>query len=104
MGFPKFKFDSNDERLSIFARAIALPVRVSILKILATNKSWVSNDAFDNLILTPITRDRHLRALMDTGLINQIHMKGIVYYKIDRENIQELIESYMLLFDLLKEE
>lgn len=102
MGFAKFRFDANDEELSRFARALSLPVRVSMLKVLINEKSWASNEVFKHLSLTPVTRDRHLQALKDLGIVIENRQNRIAQYQINEAAFQKLIEDFKSFFDLFE--
>ena len=96
MRLPKSKLDSNSERIAKFAIGIALPIRISILKILLINKSWVTTEAFTTLELTIVTRDRHLRSLIDLGLVMDEHRKGIIYYKINDDTFGQMVDDCLV--------
>lgn len=100
MGFPKFSFDKDIEELASFSRALSLPVRVAILKILIDKGDWITNENFSELPLTIVTRDRHLRALLDLDIIEKIHTKGTVYYRLNNANFARLVKGFKSLFHL----
>jgi len=100
MGFPKEFFDKDIEQLSSFSRALSLPVRISILKVLIKKSDWVNQDEFTRLDLTIVTRDRHLRALTELKLIENIHQNGTVYYRINKPVFSRMVNEFTQLFDL----
>ncbi len=102
MGFHKAKFDEDIEALSRFARGLSLPVRLLILKVLISKAAWTSHEAFDDLDLTPVTRDRHLRALIDLGLVEDIHKRGVVYYQINEANFNKMEGGFLHFFAVFK--
>jgi ArsR family transcriptional regulator len=58
-----------DEELAAFAKAIAHPVRVRILRILARNEARLCSHIVDELPLAQSTVSEHLRILRGAGLI-----------------------------------
>jgi hypothetical protein len=102
MGFPKGFFENNIEELSGFSRGLSLPVRISILKILIDRGDWVNNEEFMNLDLTIVTRDRHLVALINLKLIENIHQNGTMWYRINKPVFNRMVEEFNQLFALYK--
>jgi len=102
MGFPKALFENNIEELSSFSRGLSLPVRISILKILIEKRTWVNNEVFSNLPLTIVTRDRHLQALINLGLVENIHQSGTMHYRINQTVFNRMIAEFNQLFELYK--
>jgi ArsR family transcriptional regulator, arsenate/arsenite/antimonite-responsive transcriptional repressor len=58
-----------DEELAALAKAIGHPVRVKILRILASRTSCVCGDIVDELPLAQSTVSQHLKVLKDAGLV-----------------------------------
>jgi hypothetical protein len=104
MGFRKEFFDKNIEELSSFSRALSLPVRISILKIIIEKGGgWVSHEAFNCLDLTIVTRDRHLRALAELKLLETIHHNGTICYRINKLVFNKMVNEFNHLFDKYKD-
>lgn len=61
--------DEADEELALLAKAIGHPVRVRILRILASRESCVCGDIVDELPLAQSTVSQHLKVLKDAGLV-----------------------------------
>jgi len=61
---------------------------------------WVDHDEFTNLNLTIVTRDRHLRALSELKLIENIHQNGAIYYRINKSVFDKMVSGFNHLFDL----
>jgi DNA-binding transcriptional ArsR family regulator len=102
MGFPKAFFNKDIEELSSFSRGLSLPVRISILKIMLEKATWVSSEEFAKLDLTIVTRDRHLRALTELKLVENIHQNGLMYYRINKPVFSKMISNFNHFFDLYK--
>jgi DNA-binding transcriptional ArsR family regulator len=61
--------DAADEELAGLAKALAHPVRVQILRILAEKQSCVCGELVLSLPLAQSTVSQHLKVLKDAGLI-----------------------------------
>ena len=64
-----------DEELAIFAKAIAHPMRVRILRMLAKQEARMCSHIVDELPLAQSTVSEHLRILRSAGLV-QANEKG----------------------------
>lgn len=60
---------ATDEALSVFAKALAHPIRLQILRILARRNACVCGDIVSELPLAQSTVSEHLRILKSAGLI-----------------------------------
>jgi ArsR family transcriptional regulator len=60
---------SEDAELAHLAKAIGHPVRVRILRLLASRNSCVCGDIVDELPLAQSTVSQHLKVLKEAGLI-----------------------------------
>lgn len=58
-----------DERLAQLSKAIGHPLRVRILRILASRKSCVCGELVDELPVAQSTVSQHLKVLKEAGLI-----------------------------------
>ena len=63
-------FTQEEQDLSAFAKAIAHPARIAILKILATKNACICGEIVEVLPLAQATVSQHLKALKEAGLIN----------------------------------
>ena len=63
-------FDENLQQLARFAKAIAHPARLAILKYLSESKTCISGDISDALPLSRTTVSQHLKELKEIGLIH----------------------------------
>lgn len=61
--------DEANEHLARLAKAIAHPVRVSILRMLVRQQGCIVGDIVDELPLAQSTISQHLKQLKDAGLI-----------------------------------
>lgn len=59
----------EDEKLARYAKALAHPARVAILRFLEQNDACFAGNLADNLPIAASTVSQHLTALKDAGLI-----------------------------------
>ena len=88
-------FDASLQELAQFARVIAHPARLAILKYLAETETCISGDISDIIPLSRTTVSQHLKALRDLGLIHGT-IDGL---KINYCLCHSAIENYLSLFD-----
>lgn len=70
MGATKsYEFGSKENKLAKYAKALAHPARVAILKYLATRNSCQCGDIVEELPLSQSTVSQHLKELKNAGLI-----------------------------------
>ena len=65
----KEAFESIDQELAEFAKAISHPARVAILKVLAKKQSCICGEIVEVLPLAQSTVSQHLKELKNAGLI-----------------------------------
>ncbi|MBC7721534.1 MAG: winged helix-turn-helix transcriptional regulator [Pedobacter sp.] len=63
-------FTQEEQDLSAFAKAIAHPARIAILKILAAKNACICGEIVEVLPLAQATVSQHLKALKEAGLIS----------------------------------
>lgn len=63
------EFTVNDNNLSKYAKALAHPARIAILKLLLKKNACICGDIVDELPLSQSTVSQHLKELKDAGLI-----------------------------------
>jgi DNA-binding transcriptional ArsR family regulator len=70
MGLTKSdEFTVKDNRIAGYAKALAHPARIAILKILASKNTCICGDIVDELPLSQSTVSQHLKELKSAGLI-----------------------------------
>lgn len=97
------EFSVKDNRIAAYAKALAHPARVAILKLLINREACICGDIVDELPLSQSTVSQHLKELKEAGLIKG-DISGVkVCYCIDDEELtkaknalQELFASYEL--------
>jgi DNA-binding transcriptional ArsR family regulator len=87
MGISKTEeFTLRDTRIAGYAKALAHPARVAILRILLQRQSCICGDIVEELPLSQSTVSQHLKELKEAGLIQgEIEGKKVCYC-IDPEN------------------
>lgn len=80
------KYTMDEEQLAVYAKALAHPVRVQIMKILNSQSCCYTGDLADNIPLAQSTISQHLKALKDAGLIQGEIIPPKVKYCLNKEN------------------
>ena len=65
----KEEFGKKEQDLANFAKAIAHPARIAILKVLAQKEECICGEIVEVLPLAQSTVSQHLKALLQAGLI-----------------------------------
>jgi len=102
MGVTKsYEFSIKENRLAKYAKALAHPARVSILKLLASKQTCVCGDIVEELPLSQSTVSQHLKELREAGLIKGEIEGAKVCYCIDEKEwklaqawINQLFDTY----------
>ncbi len=90
MGITKSaEFSAKDNKVAAYAKALAHPARVAILRLLLKKQSCICGDIVDELPLSQSTVSQHLRELKDAGLIKG-DVEGVkVCYCIDEKEWEQ---------------
>lgn len=91
------EFKEDDIVLARFAKALAHPARIEILKILAHRKICICNDLVQDLPLAQATVSQHLKELRGAGLIYGNEDGAKVCYTIDHEVWERMSTHFKLL-------
>jgi DNA-binding transcriptional ArsR family regulator len=86
MGITKAsEFSEIDNKIARYAKALAHPARVAILKLLISKNACVCGDIVDELPLSQSTVSQHLKELKDAGIIKG-NIEGVkICYCIDEK-------------------
>ncbi|HEX2617130.1 MAG TPA: metalloregulator ArsR/SmtB family transcription factor [Flavobacteriales bacterium] len=103
MGLAKLdEFTVRDNRLARYAKALAHPARVAILKVLIRKRACICGDIVDELPLSQSTVSQHLKELKEAGLIQGDIEGTTVCYCIDpkewdlaKSALRELLDSFV---------
>lgn len=63
------EFSLLDNRIANYAKALAHPARIAILRLLASRQACICGDIVNELPLSQSTVSQHLQALKNAGLI-----------------------------------
>jgi DNA-binding transcriptional ArsR family regulator len=63
------KFNTKENKLANYAKALAHPARIAILQFLINQKTCFCGDIVEHLPLSQSTVSQHLKELKDAGLI-----------------------------------
>ncbi|MDQ3142768.1 MAG: metalloregulator ArsR/SmtB family transcription factor [Bacteroidota bacterium] len=70
MGLAKVEdFTIKENKIALFAKALAHPARVAIIQLLLKKQSCICGDIVDELPLSQSTVSQHLKELKNAGLI-----------------------------------
>lgn len=95
-------FTLRENRIARYARALAHPARVSILRILLRQQACICGDMVDVLPLSQSTVSQHLKELKEAGLIRG-DVDGVrVCYCINEEAWKEAKEAFAEIFGAYK--
>ena len=102
MGATKsYEFSTKENRLAKYAKALAHPARIAILKFLANKASCQCGDIVEELPLSQSTVSQHLKELKGAGLIKGEIDGAKVCYCIDEKQwkaaqawLNQLFDSY----------
>ncbi|WP_187263925.1 ArsR/SmtB family transcription factor [Pontibacter beigongshangensis] len=97
MGLSKTEeFRQSDINVARYAKALAHPARIAILRILVDRSSCICGDIVEELPLSQSTVSQHLKELKEAGLIKgEIEGKKVCYCIDDQawKQAQQLIED-----------
>lgn len=65
----KTAFDAPEIQLAAWAKALAHPARIAILKVLASRNTCICGEIVDELPLAQATVSQHLKALKEAGFV-----------------------------------
>lgn len=95
------EFTLKDNRIAKYAKALAHPARIAILRLLIQKQACICGDIVDELPLSQSTISQHLKELKQAGLIKGDIDGAKVCYCIDekewkaaKERLDQLFNSY----------
>ena len=94
------EFGIKENTLAKYAKALAHPARVAILKILARRQACICGDIVEELPLSQSTISQHLKELKEAGLIKGEIEGARVCYCIDEQEWRTAQAYLNQLFDL----
>ncbi len=95
-------FSLKDNRVAAYAKALAHPARVAILRLLAGRQACMCGDIVEELPLSQSTVSQHLKELKEAGLIKGEIEGPRVCYCINEIEWKKAQETLHHLFETLK--
>jgi DNA-binding transcriptional ArsR family regulator len=92
-------YKENTEELAMFAKALAHPTRIAILKHLENQSCCFTGDLVDILPLAQSTISQHLKELKNAGLIQGELKPPKIKYCINQENWNKAKEIFAKFFE-----
>lgn len=104
MGISKTEeFTVKENKIAAYAKALAHPARIAILKVLLKKETCICGDIVEELPLSQSTVSQHLKELKSAGLIKGEIEGATVCYCIDEKEwehakkyLNELFQSYIV--------
>ncbi|MEO7394278.1 MAG: metalloregulator ArsR/SmtB family transcription factor [Chitinophagaceae bacterium] len=98
----KEQFTQREQDLADFAKALAHPARIAILKLLAQKNECICGEIVDVLPLAQSTVSQHLKELKNAGLINGTIDGPRSFYCINWKAFEKFNGEFNFLFANLK--
>ena len=98
----KEAFTQKEQNLAEFAKALAHPARIAILKVLAQHNECICGEIVEILPLAQSTISQHLKELKTAGLITGTIDGPRSCYCINWKAFQQFNSEFSLLFNALK--
>ena len=92
-------FQADEVRLAAWAKAIAHPARIAILKVLAERNTCICGEIVDALPLAQATVSQHLKALKEAGFVQGEIEGPRTCYCLDWDELQRYREVVDDLFE-----
>lgn len=103
MGATKsYEFTARENKIAKYAKALAHPARIAILKILLQKQACICGDIVEEIPLSQSTVSQHLKELKEAGLIKGDIDGARVCYCIDQKEWQAAQLYLNQLFDSFK--
>ncbi len=98
----KQEFTQKEQDLAEFAKALAHPARIAILKILAQQNGCICGEIVEVLPLAQSTVSQHLKELKNAGLIDGTVDGPRSCYCINWKAFEKFMSEFAFLFNKLK--
>ena len=98
----KESFTKKEQELAEFAKALAHPARIAILKVLAQHNECICGEIVGVLPLAQSTVSQHLKELKNAGLINGTVDGQKSCYCINWKAFEKFNQEFSFLFNHLK--
>ncbi len=91
-------FNTNDKKIAQYAKALAHPIRVFILRFLEKQCACFAGNISEQLPIANSTVSQHLKVLKEAGLIQGTIDPPTIKYCINKENWAEAKQLFEQLF------
>ena len=98
------EFSDEEQLLAAFAKALAHPARIAIMKILASQNECVCGKIVEVMPLAQSTVSQHLKELKNAGLVDGTIDGPKSCYCINWKAFEKFSSDFNLLFSTLKTE
>ncbi len=98
----KEAFTQREQELAEFAKALAHPARIAILKLLAQHNECICGEIVEVLPLSQSTVSQHLKELKNAGLVNGTVDGQKSCYCINWKAFEKFMSEFSFLFNKLK--
>ncbi|WP_184550622.1 ArsR/SmtB family transcription factor [Mucilaginibacter sp. FT3.2] len=98
MPFIDSKFSNTDNELANFAKALALPVRVAIIRLIIANGNSITKENFHTIPFNHETINKHIAELKNLGIIKATGYKGNIKYGVDDCLFSQMANRFAVLF------
>ena len=95
-------FSTEEQELAEFAKSLAHPARIAILKVLAERNECICGEIVEVLPLAQSTVSQHLKELKNAGLINGTVDGPRSCYCINWQAFEKFMSAFSFLFNKLK--
>ncbi len=86
-------FSNEDQKLSLWCNALGHPARVAILRLLARHATLIGTELVEKLPLSQATVSRHLKKLVDVGLLKAETQGVRTYFSFEKKHFREFLEA-----------
>jgi len=93
------EYTEQEEEIARYAKALGHPVRIRILRLLASRSCCYNGDLTEEIPMAQSTISQHLKALKEAGLIQGEILPPKIKYCINKENWQHVQKHFR---DLLR--
>lgn len=102
MSYFDLKFSTTDNDLANFAKALALPVRIAIVRIIIANGNSVFKEDLYTIPFNHETITKHLTDLKRAGIIKAHGFRSSIKYSLDEHLFQQMANGFATLFESMR--
>lgn len=95
MSKSQIRFSEGDISLAEFAKAIALPVRIAILRRIIASGNELRRAGFDPIPYNPESVNKHLSELRALGIIKVSGGRGDLVFSVDDQLFNQMANSFI---------